>query len=343
MIIDISFWNDLIIPIRLSTPVSRGTREYRSVFDMDHDRIMYSNFFRRMHDKTQVFPYAPLSTSGQARSRLSHSLEVSCVARSLGMLVGDYLKGNDVSVVPHDVGMVCASACLAHDIGNPPFGHSGEFAIQHWCKENLGAAGLDQWERADFDRFEGNAQGFRILTRLETWQRAGGLRPTVATMCAYTKYPCSSLTEARTGCPKSKKYGYFKADRNAFSEVFSAARILPADNDGRSYPRHPLAYLTEAADDICYAVVDLEDAFHLGIISFDQIYDFLMPIASSDPAFEDEKHFDSDIRIARLRSATINSLINQSFSVIIESIHSFEKHSFTGTVTDRIESAEHSR
>lgn len=332
------FWDSLIIPDRLAAPVSKGTSEYRSVFDMDHDRIMYSNFFRRMHDKTQVFPYAPLSSSGQARSRLSHSLEVSCVARSLGMLLGEYLKSQGVSIVPHDVGMVCASACLAHDIGNPPFGHSGEFAIQQWSADRLGSVELDEWERLDFDRYEGNAQGFRILTRLETWQREGGLRPTVATLTAFTKYPCSSHTAGKSSDTASKKHGYFKSDHKAFQTVFNAAGLKTLESELR-FPRHPLAFVTEAADDICYAVVDLEDAYHLGLISFDTVYDFLMPIAATDGNFSDEKKFDNDIRVARLRSATISALINQAFSVITDSIEKFEECSFEGTVIDHIDSA----
>lgn len=340
MDIHTDFWNHIILPSRLGAPVSKSTGEYRSVFDMDHDRIMYSNFFRRMHDKTQVFPYAPLSSSGQARSRLSHSLEVSCVARSLGMLIGRYLVSQGISVEPHDVGMVCASACLAHDIGNPPFGHSGEYAIQHWCTMNLNSVILDQWERSDFISYEGNAQGFRILSRLETWQRAGGLRPTVATLCAFTKYPCSSQSTRRQDIPGSRKHGYFKADLEAFREVFSATQLVPLDKGGHQYPRHPLAFITEAADDICYAVVDLEDAYHLGLITFEQVYAFLMPIAECDSTFTDEPYFDNEIRIARLRSATISTLINQAFTVFTGSITSFEDMSFRSSIMNRIQSAQ---
>jgi dGTPase len=340
MKINTSFWNSIIIPERLGAIQSKTKKEHRSVFDMDHDRIIYSNFFRRMHDKTQVFPYAPLSSSGQARSRLSHSLEVSCAARSLGMLLGEYLQKHGADINPHDTGMVCASACLAHDIGNPPFGHSGEFAIQHWAKNNLTGVLTDDWERADFEKYEGNAQGFRILTRLETWQREGGLRPTIATLCAFTKYPCSSLDVKSINLPGVKKHGYFKSDSASFISAFDKSNLSPVDSNKRIYPRHVLAYVTEAADDICYAVVDLEDAYHLGVVSFETVYDFLMPIVSQDPTFEDSKDFDFDIRIARLRSATISILIQQAFSVIVDSINALERSEFNQSVISKTSSAD---
>lgn len=335
------FWEKMVVESRLSSTKSKSISEYRSVFDMDHDRIVFSNSFRRMHDKTQVFPYAPLSSSGQARSRLSHSLEVSCAARSLGILLGQHLVKEGAKINPYDLGMILASACLAHDIGNPPFGHSGEFAIQEWSKDNLESILTDPWEQLDFYKFEGNAQGFRILTRLESWQRKGGIRPTVSTLCAFTKYPCPSVYagKAENG-PSGKKHGYFKADFESFQEVFAQSSLLPKDNDSRTYPRHPLAYLTEAADDLCYAVVDLEDAYHLGIISFHEAYELLAPIASRDENFDDNHKYDNDLRIARLRSATISELINQAIAAFIQHIDEFENCSYNRAIIDDIESSE---
>ncbi|MDA3900500.1 MAG: dNTP triphosphohydrolase [Spirochaetes bacterium] len=342
MKVDTQFWKNIIITKRLASSETNEHAECRSAFDMDHDRIVYSNFFRRLHDKTQVFPYAPLSNSGQARSRLSHSLEVSCVARSLGIRLGRYLTEQNVDVSPYDIGMILASACLAHDIGNPPFGHSGEYAIQQWALSHLDGALTDSWEKNDIIKFEGNAQGFRILSRLESCQRKGGLRPTITTLAAFMKYPCSScLVNRAAGNPALKKNGYFKSDRLSFDEVFSNFPIPSTDSSKRAFNRHPLSFLTEAADDICYAVVDLEDAYHLGIIRFEDIHSFLEPIARTDNSFHDEKSYDPDIRIARLRSAAISTLINQVMDVFIEYLYKFQSFEYTSTLIDDVQSAKH--
>jgi len=317
-------WRSIISRERLfDTETKNDKHDNRSVFDMDHDRVVYSNYFRRMHDKTQVFPYAPLSSTGQARSRLSHSLEVSCVGRSLGNLAGQFLYENGIPVIPYDIGSITATACLAHDIGNPPFGHAGEDAIKEWSVRNIPAV-KDSWECRDLYNFEGNAQGFRILTRLEAWQRTGGLRTTVTTLASFLKYPCPSDIE-RTGEKASeKKFGYFKDDQDSFREVFTKLGIPSKNNSVLVFARHPLAFLTEAADDICYAVVDLEDAYHLGIISFDKARDLLLPFAEKDEGFEDNLAFEEELRLARLRSAAISSLILQTMTVFKDNINAIE-------------------
>ena len=264
-------WHSILSKERLFSRIAPGKNENRSVFDMDHDRVVYSNSFRRMHDKTQVFPYAPLSSAGQARSRLSHSLEVSCVGRSLGFLAGQHLKHDLPDIIPYDIGSITATACLAHDIGNPPFGHAGEDAIKEWVTGHIDSLG-DPWATSDIHNFEGNAQGFRILTRLEAWQRAGGLRTTLATLGAFIKYPCiSTVAGKHHGIVSEKKFGVFKDDIDAFHEIFTRMGIPAKNKDQTAFPRHPLAFLTEAADDICYAIVDLEDACHLNIISFEEV------------------------------------------------------------------------
>ncbi|MBN2436235.1 MAG: dNTP triphosphohydrolase [Spirochaetes bacterium] len=338
MMINNEFWENCVVTKRLLSTEKAFNSESRSPFDMDHDRIIYSNFFRRMHDKTQVFPYAPLSNSGQARSRLSHSLEVSCVARSLGNLLGHYLVKNGAKIRPYDIGMIVASACLAHDIGNPPFGHSGEYAIQSWISDNLEFALKDKWEKNDIMNFEGNAQGFRILSRLESCQRPGGLRPTVSTLAAFMKYPCASIdTDKNSNNPGLKKFGFFKADRESFDDVFDSFNIPRQKNCVNAYTRHPFAFLTEAADDICYAIVDLEDAYHLSVIGFDSVYDLLMPIVSSDPSFKDNKEFDKDIRVARMRSAAISVLIDQVIDVFTSNIELFENYSFSTPLINKID------
>lgn len=307
----------------------------RSVFDMDHDRVVYSSYFRRMHDKTQVFPYAPLSPTGQARSRLSHSLEVSCVGRSLGNLAGQFLKRDLPDIVPYDMGSITATACLAHDIGNPPFGHAGEDAIKEWMIRNI--ASLDsEWETSDIHSFEGNAQGFRILTRLEAWQRSGGLRTTLPTLAAFIKYPCTSQLGGVKGIVSEKKFGVFRDDFTAFREVFSRLGIPPKNADMTAFPRHPLAFLTEAADDICYAVVDLEDAYHLGIIDFAEVRDLLMPIAGKDPDFDDDPSYENELRLARYRSAAISSLVDQVISVFTGNIGGIEDFRYESALIDGI-------
>ncbi len=295
----------------------------RSTFEKDHDRIVYSNYFRRLHDKTQVFPYSPLSASNQARSRLSHSLEVSCVARSLGNLTGLHLSEKFPDIRPFDVGIIAASAALAHDIGNPPFGHSGEDAIRIWAKENIDRSQLGSEEYSDMINYEGNAQGFRILSRLEIWQRKGGLRPACATIGAFTKYPCSSSAmDPASGIISKKKFGFFKEDEFLFTEAFEEMGIPLYEAGTIAYPRHPLSFLSEAADDICYAVIDLEDAFHLGVIDYKTLEDLLLPIVRHEHDFSIDQSFDKHIKVSRLRSAAINSMINQCHKCFIENIDS---------------------
>jgi dGTPase len=308
----------------------------RSVFDMDHDRVVYSTYFRRMHDKTQVFPYAPLSPTGQARSRLSHSLEVSCVGRSLGYLAGQFLSREISGIIPYDMGSITATACLAHDIGNPPFGHAGEDAIKEWMAKNIGSLG-DEWETSDIHNFEGNAQGFRILTRLEAWQRLGGLRTTLPTLAAFIKYPClSTAAGKREGIVSEKKFGVFKDDFSGFREVYTRLGIPSKNAEQTAFYRHPLAFLTEAADDICYAVVDLEDAYHLGIITFDEVRNLLAPIAEKDPDFDDDPLYEHELRLARYRSAAISSLVDQAILVFNENIGEIESFQYETPLIDGI-------
>jgi dGTPase len=331
------FWTQIISPNRLFEKNSNPDRhDKRSVFDMDHDRIVYSHYFRRMHDKTQVFPYAPLSSMSQARSRLSHSIEVSCVGRSLGFLAGKYLQEKGIHVIPYDLGMITATACLAHDIGNPPFGHTGEDAIKEWAINNLKQL-TDPWELNDIINFEGNAQGFRILTRLEAWQRYGGLRTTTTTLAAFSKYPCSSPdSNEKSNHVSEKKFGYFKEDADSFIEVFSDLGIAPKQNKPHAYPRHPLSFLTEAADDICYAIVDMEDAYHLGITSFEIVRDLLRPIAEMDSGFEDDESYENEIRLARYRSAAISTLVKETIDIFINSIDQIECFTFEKSLITQI-------
>ena len=220
-------WQQLLTRKRLGKQQLEENQFERTSFLKDYDRIVYSTPFRRLKDKTQVFP---LSKNADVSTRLIHSLEVSCVGRSLGRMVGDQIikRHRLQAIEAADFGDILSAACLAHDIGNPPFGHAGEDAIQTafqtwYARKNRSGALINPLEKADFDHFEGNAQGFRILTRLGLPHRPGGLQLTCATLATFTKYPRESLipkqTLARQPGKSLQKYGFFQAEKALFEEV----------------------------------------------------------------------------------------------------------------------------
>lgn len=310
-------WTALLSSMRLGVPATiRPPIAGRSEYQRDFDRIIFSSAFRRLQDKTQVFP---LAESDYVRTRLTHSLEASSVGRSLGTLVGAALRDRyrelaDLPVSPSDFGAIVAAACVAHDIGNPPFGHSGEDAIRlffetHPTGQQL-LAGLTEEQRSDFLGFEGNAQGFRILTRLQSPDNEGGLQLTFATLGTFTKYPRGALYEGAGTGISTRKHGFFSAERAHFAEV-AHGLSLPAQPSG-AWARHPLAYLVEAADDICYHVVDVEDAYRLGILRYDEVESVLVGIVNDVSltrrlaAMRDDKG-----RIEYLRARSINTLVEQ--------------------------------
>ena len=272
-------WNKLLSTRRLGRDEPYDTRG-RSAYQRDHDRIVFCSAFRRMQDKTQVFPLAHVD---YVRTRLTHSLEVSCVGRSLGLAVAaDLIERYRLKdIISLDLGALVAAACLAHDIGNPPFGHSGEQAIQHWFKQSDKGQeiiqSLDESHREDFLRFEGNAQALRILTKLQHPNNNGGLQLTCATLAAMCKYPRPALwlKTADMGI-SGKKPGYFKSEEQIFWQVAKEVGLQKRSNG--SFTRHPLAFLVEAADDICYHFVDFGDGFRLGHISYDEAYELLLNV-----------------------------------------------------------------
>ncbi|MGF1527973.1 MAG: deoxyguanosinetriphosphate triphosphohydrolase [Candidatus Competibacterales bacterium] len=275
-------WPRLLSRARLGVAAPRPDSEVRTDFQRDFDRIVFSAAFRRLQDKTQVFP---LARSDYARTRLTHTLEVSSVGRSLGTAVGDgIIRHHGLSKVsPHDVGAVVAAACLAHDIGNPPFGHAGEDAIRHWFAHSATGRqviqALSPQQARDFLQFEGNAQGFRLLTRLQSPDNPGGMQLTCATLGAFAKYPrASTVPEVPPGVA-FQKFGFCQDDAPSFQQVAEALGLLPAALG--AWHRHPLAYLVEAADDICYRIIDIEDAFRLGLLPFDAVRDLLLPLAAA--------------------------------------------------------------
>lgn len=265
-------WDRLLSPRRLRRPEARASPT-RSPFQQDADLVVFSAAFRRLQDKTQV---QPLTEGGHARTRLTHSIEVASVGRSLGSAVSHGLRarrGLDAEQC-HAIAHIVHAACLAHDIGNPPFGHGGEDAIQGWFREHPRATrGLSHEQASDLLRFDGNAQGFRILTQLENYRLDGGLRLTHATLGAFMKYAASAAdADPGNGVHARKKPGFFCAER-PYVEEMRASLELPEGT------RHPLVYLTEAADDICYAIVDLEDGHDAGLVDYRDVIDVLAPVA----------------------------------------------------------------
>lgn len=254
------------------------------------------------------------------RTRLTHSIEVSCVGRSLGTLAGErIIKRGAAQVDRQDFGNIVAAACLAHDIGNPPFGHSGEEAIAAWFKQEgrQYTQGLTDEERNDLEYFEGNAQGLRILTRLQNAIDNGGLQLTHATLATFAKYPASSRhmnSEQKSAAVSEKKFNYFQADAATFEQIARSVGLRRKRAD--AWSRHPLAFLVEAADDICYRVIDLEDGHRLGRVSFEETERLLMPIAfhnGKKPYYNTVKG-DKE-RVEYLRAIAINNLIYSAVRV----------------------------
>ncbi|GFM36427.1 hypothetical protein DSM19430T_11110 [Desulfovibrio psychrotolerans] len=355
-------WERLLSTARLGQ-TRKTPKEGRTDFNTDHDRIVFSSAFRRLQDKTQVFP---LAETDYVRTRLTHSLEASNIGRTLGTLAGRRilarLRGDNTnectedsghgtagspsrrladgtadgagvnaslagssgsfatdrhglsgdngpsghnglhSLTEDDFGAVVATAALAHDMGNPPFGHSGEDAIREWFlshptgQEIIGQ--LPEACRADLLYFEGNAQGFRILNRLQFPDRAYGMRLTCAVLGAFMKYPCdaSVMDSGQNAGGRYTKFGLFRAEKDSFAQAAEELGLIALRPDGSrctgpdgtgqtplaAWARHPLAYLVEAADDICYSIADVEDGFRRGRVTYDEVRDLLCPLIAPE-------------------------------------------------------------
>ncbi|WP_111655391.1 deoxyguanosinetriphosphate triphosphohydrolase [Isoalcanivorax indicus] len=302
-------WNTLLNKRRLGDRAAKDERG-RTAFVRDHDKIIFSGAFRRLARKTQVHP---LATNDHVHNRLTHSLEVSCVGRTLGIRVGERLEQQRLlpsDTGPTDLGDIVQSACLAHDIGNPPFGHTGERAIRAWFGER-GKRYLDTLppeQASDLAIFEGNAQGFRILTKSEYHQYDDGMRLTYATLGAFLKYPWLSATSLQEACPRPAKYSAFLAEADAFREVARATGLTPQAAD--IYARHPLAYLVEAADDFCYAIIDLEDGLEMDLLHWDEVHALLAPAIPDSEEVRRLLH--SDLRVGR-KAALLRGKIIERF------------------------------
>ena len=296
--------------------------ETRLGFEVDYDRVIFSSAFRSLQDKTQVIP---LSKTSFVHTRLTHSLEVSVVGRSLGRKVGQALLKKYPQLQKthgyqfNDFGAIVAAAALAHDIGNPPFGHSGEKAMGDYFLNGAGKRFqhvLTQKQYQDLCDFEGNANGFKILTESKNGV-SGGLRLSYATLGAFMKYPKESLPKRPTNHIADKKFGVFQNDKAFFDEVCKELGLLKRSDGG--YTRHPLAYLVEAADDICYTIIDFEDGINLGLIPEEVALEFLVKLVKD--RLQTDKYAQltrSSDRLAYLRSLAINTLVEEAAQIFLE-------------------------
>jgi dGTPase len=321
-------WEQLLSLKRQGDTSKRLRKEQddtRLGFEVDYDRIIFSAAFRSLQDKTQVIP---LSKTDFVHNRLTHSLEVSVVGRSLGRLVGKQIIANYPHLQevhgyqPNDFGAIVAAAALSHDIGNPPFGHSGEKAIGEYFKTGNGLQYKEQltekqWQ--DLIDFEGNANGFSVLAASREGID-GGLRISYATLGAFMKYPKESLPKKPTQKICDKKYGFFQSDKAFFVEVTNELGLIPNKHGNDiGFERHPLAYLVEAADDICYTIIDFEDGINLGLISEEYALEYLIKLVKN--GIDTKKYNElltKEDRISYLRALAIGSLINDAVAVFME-------------------------
>lgn len=335
-------WDKLLNTKRLCRPDKKESRLNLNPFQVDQERIIFSQPFRRLKDKTQVHPF---SDNDHVRTRLPHSLEVAVVGQTLGTLVGSEiiyrykLKG----FKREDFGSIVQAACLAHDIGNPPFGHIGEEAIREWFYKAKNHKTLLEEEMAveeisDLQRFDGNAQGFRILTQTENYERNGGLQLTFATLATLMKYPWPSYHNKA----KQNKFGFFQSEKDYVEKVAEQVGLLPT-GDG-TWCRHPLAYLVEAADDICYAIIDLEDGIDVGALSFEDYEKFIKGHLKHDKEYEswdgEYKNLeDTRQKISYLRSKAITRLAEESSASWLKYEVDIMHGNFESSLLDKIGSA----
>ncbi|MFT5708494.1 MAG: dGTPase [Oceanospirillaceae bacterium] len=306
-------WQSLLTPKRYGhedLPEELG----RSHFHKDHDRIIFSSAFRRLGRKTQVHP---LALNDHIHTRLTHSIEVGSIGRTLGIRVGELIKDKlPAWVSPHDLGMIVQSACLAHDIGNPPFGHAGEYAIRDWFKQPAGErllASLSDAQKCDIQTFEGNAQGFRVVTTIENHLYDGGLRLTYPTLGTLIKYPWLSTQANAKG-----KFSCYMTELSFMQKLADELGLISLGEN--SWCRHPLTYLMEAADDICYAILDLEDAMELNILSFARIRPIMQKLCG-DLDFDDSvfhSQASSRRKLSALRGKAMENMVESAITVFIE-------------------------
>lgn len=316
-------WEQLISNKRLGQEEFHPIRmDDRSEFRRDYDRLIFSAPFRRLQNKTQVFP---LPGSVFVHNRLTHSLEVSSVGMSLGSDVAQRI----LSTRPHlaqtllpEIGTIVSTACLAHDMGNPPFGHSGEKAIQTFFSEGKGSFLQEQVSEAlwqDLIHFEGNANAFRLLAHRFKGRRKGGFVMTYSTLASIVKYPFASSLSLRKG-----KFGFFTEEKDIFVRIADELGLKRLSDNPLRYARHPLVYLVEAADDICYEIMDIEDAHKLRLISYDEAKDLFMTFFDDETQDQimrriaDEGISDDNEKIVYMRARIIGLLERECVEVFMQ-------------------------
>ncbi|MGO3260380.1 MAG: dGTP triphosphohydrolase [Mesonia sp.] len=311
-------------------------------FEVDYDRIIFSSAFRSLQDKTQVIP---LSKTDFAHTRLTHSLEVSVVGRSLGRIAGKKV----IEKHPHlaathgyhfnDFGAIVAAAALAHDIGNPPFGHSGEKAIGEYFLNGKGfrfKEKLSEKQYHDLTHFEGNANGFKLVTETKSGNK-DGLRLSYATLGAFMKYPKESLPHKPSKAVHDKKFGYFQTEKEIFKDVAEDLGLLKTGNETDiHYKRHPLSFLVEAADDICYTIIDFEDGINLGLIEEEKALELLIKLVEKNIRPENYSQLTStQSRLSYLRSLAISTLIQEAANIFIENEEKILNGEFQTSLLDK--------
>ncbi|KQM34482.1 deoxyguanosinetriphosphate triphosphohydrolase [Chryseobacterium sp. Leaf201] len=303
------------------------TKASRTDFQRDFDRIIFSSAFRRLQNKTQVFP---LPGSVFVHNRLTHSLEVSSVGRSLGSVMGEYIHDHfkdDLteearSFYLHNLGHVIAAACLCHDVGNPAFGHSGEDAIASYFERNENdlKPKFNEKEWADLVNFEGNANAIRVLAQQQQGKDEGGIQLTFSTLASIAKYPCEAIAKQK-GIIHRKKFGFFQNEKDIFLEIAEGTGLISESREPHIFKRHPFVWLVEAADDICYNIIDMEDAHRLGIVSTADCKNLFFELVKSET--DDVNRIDRKLasisneneQISYLRAKVINALINKSLEM----------------------------
>ncbi|MGL4293401.1 MAG: deoxyguanosinetriphosphate triphosphohydrolase [Bacteroidales bacterium] len=315
-------WDKLLSTKRFGQERYHDIRQHaRTDFQRDYDRLIFSSPFRRLQNKTQVFP---LPGSVFVHNRLTHSLEVACVGRSLGNSVSNSLRDKYKDEVwfnkLEEIGAIVAAACLAHDLGNPPFGHSGEKAIATYFSEGKGQQMRENLTRQEWDdltHFEGNANAFRLLTHQFNGRREGGFALTYSTLASIVKYPYPS-----THAGKKLKFGFFTSETDSFRRIADELGLLEHPDKGDRYHRHPLVYLVEAADDICYQIMDIEDAHKLKLLTTAETKELFMAYFNEERKERMLKTLDvvTDVneQIGYLRSCVIGELVNECARVFVE-------------------------
>lgn len=336
-------WNQLITNKRLGQESKHGERhDDRTEFKRDYDRLIFSAPFRRLQNKTQVFP---LPGSIFVHNRLTHSLEVASVGMSLGCDVARQLTARNPELAQTmigEIGQIVATACLAHDMGNPPFGHSGEKAIQTFFSEGPGSRLRGQVSErfwSDITHFEGNANAFRLLTHRFKGRRTGGFVLTYSTLASIVKYPFSSSLAGGKG-----KFGFFESEREYFQRIADEMGIIcvESSDSGLRYSRHPLVYLVEAADDICYEVMDIEDAHKLKILSYEETSNLLLGFFDEATQchilkrIEDEGLTDNNEKIVYMRANAIGMLERECVKAFINHEQEILSGTFRGSLVDAI-------